>query len=273
MLVAADGLHPHANVLGHLGELRNHGEHADGAGEAGGIGINLLAAAGNPVTAGSGIVSVGGHEGLNGHELVQSSSDFDRGGYTTAGRVHAKDDGFHLVVIFHLLNDPHKTVSRHFKGLVSLYNFSFGIDNGHLVPGEVLTHLGLDVICKGNQVNLLNVLNLSECANLVLQGFVVYQFVHQAVLHKVLRKHKGEVVYEAVELLYRDTPCFGHRSCHGSPEGVHHHLRLLPVLGGRGAADEHLSGTFIFAMTDELHVHSQLVQDVLEEELLGGQAR
>ena len=195
MLVAANGLYPHANVLGHLGEFRNHREHADGAGEAGGIGINLLAAAGDPVTAGSGIVSVGGHEGLNGHELIQGSSNFDRGGYTTARGIYTKDDGFHFVVIFHLLDNPYKTVSRHFKGLVSLYNFSFGIDNGHLVPGEVLTHLGLDVICKRNQVNLLNVLNLSECANLVLQGFVVYQFVHKAVLHKVLRKHEGKVVY------------------------------------------------------------------------------
>ena len=112
-------------------------------------------------------------------------------------------------------------------------------------------------------MQLLYIFYLGQGAQFFYQFLMAYQSVYQAVLQEILREVQGQVVNQAVQFVYRNLTGGRHLPDKGRPDGIHQLLVLLPVLGGRGVADEHLTGALVFAVTDELDVNAQFVQDIL----------
>ena len=273
VLVGTHGLYPHANLFGDVGELGEHGEYADGAGDGGGIGINLLASVGNPVSAGSGIIAERGHQRLLLLKKIQRGTDFFRRRYAAAGRVHAEHDGLHAFVLPDLVDNLYETVSGHVAVVfLPVHDVTIGIQDSHIAATGKSGRAAGHIIGEGDEHQLLAVIHPGQGAESSDQVLMVDQFVHQAGLQVILRQIEGKIVHQGVEIFQGQPTGLGNGTAHFLPGRIHHHLILFPVFGGSGGFDEHFSGALVFAVTDQLHVHAQLIQYILQENHLGGDA-
>ena len=102
---------------------------------------------------------------------------------------------------------------------------------------------------------------------------MINKLIYKPILHKVLRQNQQQIVQQLIELLLGKVTGGRHGSAHRLPQGIDHHLVLLTVLGRGRVPDKHLARTFVLSVPDELHVHAHFIQDVLEENQLGREAK
>ena len=272
MLVGAHGDDVHAQFLRGPGEFRDQGEHADGAGEAGGVGIDLLRAGGDPVAAGGRIIAEGGDDGLLRLQEAEGRPDL-LGSHDTAARgVHAEDDGLHGVVLAEFVDFLDETVGGDAIVAGAVGDLAVGEEDGDILLATEIQDLGGDIVGEGDEVKVLHVIHHGKTAEFVHKSLVVKQFVHQPFAEHILREVEFQAVDEPVDVLHGDAAGLGDLAGNGIPEGIDHYLILLTVLIGGSVLDVHFAGGLVFAVADELIVHAHLVQDVLEEDHPSGEA-
>ena len=186
------------------------------------------------------------------------------GGSLAAGRIDAQHDGFHVVVLGSLAQRLHDIVAvdaavHAFGGTVD--DVALGIDDGNriaVVAANLLLALG--IFLKRQQVLAVVVL-LEHGTHILLEA----EGVDQARAAGVVGKVAAEVVGNGVELAHADAAAGGNVGCRRAPHTADVGANLLAVGSAHVVQRVHLAGALVGAAlgTDEVHLHPQLVEEVL----------
>ncbi len=203
MSVGVDGSDVHVGeVLDSLAEVRNHTEHADGAGEGGIVGVDLLAAVGNPVSAGCGVVAVGCHYRLLLAEEVELVLDLLGCKHASTWGVHAEHYGLDEVVLPDVSDDLCEVVACHLVLLEAVHDVAVGIDDGDLVLEDGwLRGVGCDVVLYIYHSCIVEILDSAVGCELVVELSLGDEFVHETALEEVLWQIEHQIVNQAVEVV------------------------------------------------------------------------
>ena len=121
------------NVLDCSADVRNHTENADGACEGGGVGENLVAIVGDPVSAGGCVISIRGNHRLYLCGEVNLSLDLFRCEHASSRGVHPEHHRLYGGVRADFGNDLGETRACNFAVLGSVNYLAVGVDDGNLL--------------------------------------------------------------------------------------------------------------------------------------------
>ena len=180
-------------------------KHADGAGEGGGIGKDVVALGRNPVTARSGVVAHRDDDGLHFLGQIKLATDDGRSYGTATRRVDAQHDGFHVLVFTRFADGLAEVLGIDVGGFIALAveDLPRGVDDGHLVLAQALVFVGFGILGVADGVDAL--VASSEAFQLVKHLVFVIQIVDKAIFQGFLRIENGfQVVGDLVELCHAD---------------------------------------------------------------------
>ena len=248
------------------GELRYGGEHSDRTGEGGPVRENVVAAVGNPVSAGSRIVTVGRHDRLDGSREIDLFLDLGCGKHCSARRVDPEDHSLDSGVGAYFCDDACEGVSADVHRVFLLDDVTVGIDDRDLVlcPKFRLDLCG-DIFREHDETYVLVAVFPCEGRELFLVLLDCECLVGKLVLHHVPGQVDGKIVYEEVERIHAQPPAFGGFGRNGLPHRIYHLLVLKHVLRAWRVLDIGLSCALVLSVADELESDPELVEQVLQE--------
>ena len=270
--MALCGEHAHVcDILEGLAGLRDQPEHADGAGQGGCIGEDLVAAVADPVSAGCGEFAVGcDHGNLQKVEFVL---DLLGSEHAATRGVHAEHQGLDAFVGADLVDFLGETVPRDAGELLAVDDFTIGVEHRDLVfCTEVGEDLGIGIIGEGDEFDIGEIALHRKCGQALLEGVAAEYAIHKAGGQIILGQAEFDVLHQGIQFFERDAAALGDGLANGLPHRIDHTVVLLLILFAGAVAHIHLASGFILSMADELHIEPGLVEQVLEVEGLRAKA-
>ena len=189
-----------------------------------------------------------------------------------AGRVHPQHDGLHILVLPSLaeLLDEGLRVDAVLAVTLAVADIPESVEHRHFGAAAALRSERLGVGAQGHVVGILVIaqvqLGLDELLGLVR----VCQLIHQLQRQRLLRGGAEQTVGDAVQLVGRELARLGDILQEDTPQRVGQHGKLLAVRLAHLVEEVGLHRALELPVTENLHVHIQLVQQVLVEHHLEG---
>ena len=253
--------------------IGNHAEDADAARQRGGVGENLIGAAGHVIAARGSHAAHRNHYGLLGFEEFHGVPDLLGGIGAAAARVDAYHHGLHVFVLCQFVEVLYERAAHYLivaahersrSGLV--HNVAVGVVHGDFIA-LVLAAAG------GNHVGgayEMEFLLLGERAQFGACAVDIGERVDQFVSHEIFRFGKADVVVgQFFHALGRKFAVGSSVGAHRVPDVVDVRGDLLAVGGTHFGLREGFHRTLVRADAEHLHLHADFLEHLLEKHGLG----